>query len=173
MKKVINKILILFFITGLSVNFISCLGAGRSITFQENIKHISYDQVFEVALKSAEKMCEECKKINPFNFPVLVSLGTSKSRGIITLHYQFDPEAGSLCTQPPPEVSAMAKRIFVPRFGAEFYMHIKIIRDKDKATGINIQVTQSKGIKKEIFDREMERLKSVYQSYLNKYLSNL
>lgn len=163
----------LFFMTGLSVNLVSCLGAGRSITFQENIRHMSYDQVFEAALKSAEKMSEECKKINPFNFPVLVSLGTNKSRGIITLHYQFDPKAGSLCTQPPFEVSDIAKRIFIPRFGAEFYMHIKIIKEKDKATGINIQVTQTKGIKKEIFDREMERLRDVYQTYLVKNLSNL
>lgn len=157
-------------IVGFSIFISSCLGVGKSITIEETFKPLPYDRAFDIALSSAEKMCEECKKINPFNFPVIVSLGTSKSRGVITIHYKFDPEAGSLCTKPPLDTSSFAKRTFVPHFGAEFYMHIRIIKEQDKATGLNIEVTQSKGVKKEVFEKEMEKLRDVYRSYLNKAL---
>lgn len=150
-----------------------CLGIGKGISVQETLKPLPYDQAFDVALRSAEKMCEECKNINPFNFPVIVSLGTSKSRGVITVHYRFDPEAGSICSKPPVDISSSAKRVFVPHFGAEFYMHIRIIKEGDKAKAVSIEITQSKGVKKDVFDKEMERFKDVYKNYLNKEYSVL
>lgn len=59
----------------------SCLGVGKRATFEEYLEPLSYDKAFTSSLKAAEEMADECSKINPFNFPTVVSLGTSKSRG--------------------------------------------------------------------------------------------
>ncbi|MCS7278795.1 MAG: hypothetical protein NZ530_01880 [Thermodesulfobacteriaceae bacterium] len=168
-----NRKFKLFSIIGFLVFLSSCLGVGRGIIAQETLKPMPYEYTFEVALKSAEKMLEECKRINPFNFPNIVSIGTSKERGLITLYYRFDPEAGSICTKPPIDLTSFVKRTFVPHFGAEFYMYIRIKKEEDKATGINIEITQTKGLKKDIFDKEMERLREVYKNYFNRMLKNL
>lgn len=157
----------LFIITGLSLFFICCFGAGRQLVINEPMASVSYDQAWEIALNSAREMCEEGKKINPYNFPVLVSLGTSKSRNVITLKYDFDPAAGSIGTEPPNAAELIAKK-FVPRFGAEFYIHIKLIKSGQQINGVKIEVTQMKGIKKEEFDREAERVKDYYLQFLKK-----
>ncbi|CUS79087.1 hypothetical protein JGI3_01075 [Candidatus Kryptobacter tengchongensis] len=166
MKK-INLLLVL--LLGFSLTFFSCLGVGTRLTLTESFETIPYDEAFEIALKSAKEMQEECSKTNPFNFPVIVSLGTSKSRGVITVHYRFDPEAGSVCTKPPESISSLAKRTFVPHFAAEFYMHIRFLKEGDIAKGVKIEITQSKGVKKKVFEEEMDNLRKAYLSYLKKY----
>lgn len=148
----------------------SCLGVGSKVVSQGDFRSpLPYDKAFELSLKAAEEMVEECKKVNPFNFPVLVSLGTSKSRGVITMHYRYDPEAGSVYTRPPMDATSVAKRVFVPHFAAEFYMHIRFQREGDTARGLQIEVTQMKGVKKEIFDEEMQKLRTVYLEFLKRY----
>lgn len=156
-----------FIITGLSLFFICCFGAGSQLAINESMASVSYDQAWEIALNSAREMCEEGKKINPYNFPVLVSIGTSKSRNVITMKYDFDPAAGSIGTEPPNAAELIAKK-FVPRFGAEFYVHIKLIKSGQQINGVKIEVTQMKGIKKEEFDREAERVKDYYLQFLKK-----
>lgn len=164
MVKKINLLLLVSFLLIL----ISCLGVGKSLVLEEIWEPISYDRAYEIALESARQMHEECRRINAINYPVIGSLGTSKSRGVITIYYKFDPEAGSICTKPPESVSSFIKETFVPHFGAEFYMHIRFLKEDDTAKGVKIEVTQTKGIKKEIFENEMENLKGVYLSYLKK-----
>jgi len=146
----------------------ACFGAGRQIVAEQSQPEFSYDEAYEIALKSAEEMCQEAKKVNPYNFPAIVKLGTSKSRNIITVFYQFDPVAGSVGTK-PPETGEIVAKSFVPHFGAEFYLHIKLLKQGDKAQGVKVTVTQMKGVKKEIFDQEMENLKNYYLGFLNKY----
>ncbi len=99
----------------------------------------------------------------------MVSLGTSQKRGVITVHYRFDPEAGSVCSEPPGGVSSFLKRAFVPHFGAEFYMHVRFVREGNQALGVRVEVTQSKGVKKQIFDEEKERLRELYVRYLRRH----
>lgn len=96
-------------------------------------------------------------------------MGTSKSRGVITLRYRFDPESGSGCRKPPETISSFTKRVFFPHFGAEFFMHIRFVKEGDVAKGVKIETTQMKGVKKEVFDREMENLKNSYMEYLKRY----
>lgn len=146
----------------------SCLGIGQNLIVEESFMAIPYEEAFHLALRSAEQMHDECRRINPINYPVIVSLGTSKSRGVITVLYKYDPEAGSIGTDPPKSLSSMATSIFVPRFGAEFYMHIRFSREGDVARGVKIEVTQHKGIKKQIFQEEMEKLKKTYLTYLKR-----
>ncbi|HEK84749.1 MAG: hypothetical protein ACPLZD_06265 [Candidatus Saccharicenans sp.] len=157
----------MFIITALSLFLICCFGAGRQLVIDEPVAPVSYDQAWEIALNSAREMCEEGKKINPYNFPVLVSLGTSKSRDVITLRYDFDPAAGSIGTEPPNAAELIAKK-FVPRFGAEFYIHIKLIKSGQQVNGVKIEVTQMKGVKKEEFDREADKVKDFYLQFLKK-----
>lgn len=164
--KKIYQLLLIAFLINLPFIFISCLGAGRIIVLSEPFEPIPYDKAFDLALESAKEMQEQCQRINAFNYPVVVALGTSKSRGVITMHYRFDPEAGSVCTKPPESITSLAKRIFVPRFAAEFYMHIRFLKEGDIAKGVKIEVMQSKGVKKEVFDNEMKNLRNVYLSYL-------
>jgi len=146
----------------------SCLGIGKIITSEEFLIEIPYDQAFDLALESAKEMQEKCKIINVFNFPVIVSLGTSKSREVITVHYKYDPEAGSVCIKPPESLESMGKRVFVPHFGAEFYMYIRFLKEGNMAKGVKIEVTQYKGVKKEIFEKEMYHLRDIYLTYLKK-----
>ncbi|MGB9715805.1 MAG: hypothetical protein ACPL1G_05305 [Thermodesulfovibrionales bacterium] len=146
---------------------IGCLGAGRSLVVEERVKALPFERAWEIALNSAKQMCEQAKKINPYNFPVIVSLGTSKARYIITLRYDYDPEAGSIGKTPPNAGKVLAKQ-FVPHFGAQYYVHIKLITQDEQATGIKVEVTQMKGVKKEKFDLEAENLKEYYLSFLRK-----
>lgn len=126
---------------------------------------MSYDRAWDLALQSAQQMCEEGKRVNHYNFPFLVSLGTSKSRRVITIKYDYDPAAGSVGTTPPNAEELIAKQ-FVPRFGAEFYMHIRLVKKGDEVRRIRVEVTQMKGINKEEFVREAENLKNYYLSFL-------
>lgn len=107
----------------------SCLGVGTNIKVEENLEIISYDKAFDIALETAKEIHLKCKNINPYNYPTIVDAGVSKSRGVITIHYKYDPAAGSVCSSPPEPIKVMAKG-FVPHFGAEFYMHIKIYKNR-------------------------------------------
>lgn len=128
--------------------FTSCLIVGSKIAFlEESINPLPYDKAFDLALKAAEEMHEEFKNTIPFNYPVIVSTGTSKSRKVITIHYKFDLEAGSLNTKPPVDLTSTIKRVFFP-LGAKFYMHIRFLKEGDMARGLKIEVTQMKGVKK-------------------------
>lgn len=151
-----------------STLFSSCLGVGISVKEERTQASLPYEQAFELSLKAAREMEQRCKEINSYNFPAVVSLGTSKSRGVITLFYRFDPAWGSLCTRPPkkPAAQEAAEILVVPRFGAEFYLHVKFIREKNLATGVRVEVIQSKGVKKETFSQEMENFKNTFLSYL-------
>lgn len=149
----------------------SSFGLGQKLLSRYTLPLGMEADSYDLALKAAEKMCDECKGVNPFNFPIIVSLGTSKSRGVITIHYKFDPEAGSVCTSPPVGLVPSTKRIFVPRFGAEFYMHIRTVKGEDGSPCLDINVTQSKGIGREIFDKEMEILVETYKRYLERLLT--
>lgn len=146
---------------------VCCFGAGRQLVTQEQVAPLSFDQAWEVALTSARQMCEEAKKANPYNFPIIVSLGTSKSRNVITIKYDYDPAAGSVGTE-PPNASELAAKQFVPRFGAEYYIHIRLVKSGQQVSGVKVEVTQMKGVKKEEFDREAEKLKEYYLSFLKK-----
>lgn len=161
-----EKILIFLLLSCLFLT--SCLGVGQHVIVEESLVAIPYDEAFDIALRSAEQMYNDCLKINPINYPIIVSLGTSKSRGVITVLYKFDPEAGSIGTEPPKSISSTAARVFVPRFGAEFYMHIKFARDGNLVRGVKVDVMQSKGVKKQIFQEEMENLKKIYLTYLKR-----
>jgi len=148
----------------------SCLGVGSKAVFlEQSLSPLPYDKAFDISLRAAEEMVEICKKKNPINFPVIVSLGTSKSKGVITLYYKFDPEAGSVCTQHPKGLTSFAKEWLVPHFGAEFYMHIRFQKEENMVSGLNIEITQMKGIKKEVFDEERQKLKTIYLEFLKKY----
>jgi len=151
--------------------FSSCLGVGMSLREEKVQASLPYEQAFERALKAAKEMEQRCKEINSYNFPAIVSVGTSKSRGVITLVYQFDPAWGSLCTKPPkvPAVEEAAKILFVPRFGAKFYLHVRFLKEKNVARGVRLEVTQSSGVKKESFRQEMEKFKNTYLVYLNRH----
>ncbi len=164
-----SLILITGLITGLAFFLFSCLGVGQRLVIQEPLLSIPYDRAFDLALQSAEQMHNECRKINPFNYPTIVLLGTSKSRGVITIFYKFDPEAGSIGKEPPMSISSVFERVFVPHFAAEFYMHIRFLKEGDMARGVQVEVMQSKGIKKQIFQEEMENLRKTYFSYLKRY----
>jgi len=165
----VQKLQFLFVII-FSILLTSCLGVGsKAIFVEQSVSLLPYDKAFDLSLRAAEEMVETCKKRNPINFPIIVSLGTSKSRGVITLHYKFDPEAGSVCTPHPKGLTPFAKEWFVPHFGAEFYMHIRFQKEGDMVKGLNIEVTQMKGIKKKVFDEEREKLKDVYIEFLKKY----
>ncbi|MGQ9801823.1 MAG: hypothetical protein ACUVRL_09200 [Candidatus Saccharicenans sp.] len=160
----------LLLVVSLIFAFSSCLGVGKKMVFQEeSITALPYDNAFDSALKAAEEMHEECKKINPFNYPIIVSLGTSKSRKVITIHYKYDPEAGSINTKPPIDLSSTLKRTFVPHFGAEYYMHIRIQKEGDIVKGLKIEITQMKGVKNQVFEEEMKRLRAVYTEFLKKH----
>jgi len=128
-----------------------CLGVGRNLIIEEPFKALPFDRAWEIALLSAEQMCEEGKKINPYNFPVLVKIGTSKTRNIITLRYG----------------KVLAKQ-FVPHFAAKYYVHIKLIKQDDRATGVQIEVTQMKGVKKKELDQEAENVKNYCLCFLRK-----
>jgi len=52
-----------------------CLGVGRNLIIEEPFKALPFDRAWEIALLSAEQMCEEGKKLI---FPVLFKIGTSK-----------------------------------------------------------------------------------------------
>jgi len=172
-RKLTESLKIFLALLGLLVTCLlsfACFGAGRQIVVEQTYPELSYDDAYEKALKSAEEMCQEAKKVNPYNFPVIVKIGTSKSRNIITVSYQYDPVAGSVGTK-PPETGEIVAKSFVPHFGAEFYLHIKLIKQADKARGVKVTVTQMKGVKKDVFDQEMENLKSYYLSFLSKYWS--
>ncbi|MGC8810167.1 MAG: hypothetical protein ACP5Q3_07950 [bacterium] len=158
---------VLVFLLGMPWLLIGCLGAGRNLVVEERVNALPFERAWEIALVSAEQMCEQAKKINPYNFPVIVSLGTSKTRNIITLRYDYDPEAGSVGKTPPNAGKVLAKQ-FVPHFGAQYYVHIKLIRQDDRATGVEVEVTQMKGVKKEKFEQEAENLKDYYLSFLRK-----
>ncbi len=164
-----GRLRLFFWVVAFPFVLFSCVGAGRNIVSKEPFPFIPYDRAFDLALKAANEMHEECSKINPINFPTVVSMGTSKSRGVITLQYRFDPEAGSLCRKPPEAITSFAKRVFVPHFGAEFFMHIRFIKEGEVAKGVTIEVTQMKGVKKEVFDREGENLKNFYIEYLRRF----
>ncbi|MEW5876741.1 MAG: hypothetical protein AB1751_01575 [Acidobacteriota bacterium] len=153
----------------LGLFLVSCLGAGRAVRQEQALAPLPYDRAFDLALQSAREMSEECRQVNPFNYPAVVSLGTSQKRGVITVHYRFDPEAGSVCTEPPGGASAFLKRAFVPHFGAEFYMHVRFVREGDRALGVQVEVSQSKGVKKAVFDEEMERLRELYLRFLRRH----
>ncbi len=146
---------------------VCCFGAGRQLVTQEPMTALSFDQAWDVAMASARQMCEEAKKINPYNFPIIVSLGTSRSRNVITIKYDYDPAAGSVGTEPPNAEELVAKQ-FVPRFGAEYYVHIRLVKTGQQVSGVKVEVTQMKGVKKEEFDREAEKLKEYYLSFLKK-----
>lgn len=148
---------------------VSCLGAGQAVRQKQALPPLPYDKAFDLALQSAREMNEECRQVNPFNYPTVVSLGTSQRRGVITVHYRFDPEAGSACTEPPGGVSSFLKRAFVPHFGAEFYMHVRFVREGDRALGVHLEVSQSKGVKKAAFDAEMQHLKELYLRFLRRH----
>ncbi|MGC8916091.1 MAG: hypothetical protein ACP5NF_03840 [Thermoanaerobaculum sp.] len=98
-----------------------------------------------------------------------MELGTSQKRGVITVHYRFDPEAGSICSEPPGGASSFLKRTFVPHFGAEFYMHVRFLQERNEALGVRVEVTQSKGVKKQVFEEEKRRFRDVYLSYLRRH----
>ena len=67
-------------------SLVACIaGAGKKVELEETLPALSYDQAREVALQGANQMCQDGKMINPYNFPVLVSPGTSKSRRVITI----------------------------------------------------------------------------------------
>lgn len=146
-----------------------CLGVGGVISQEQPFSALPYEQAFALALQSAREMHEECRQIDPFNYPAVVSLGTSQKRGVITVHYRFDPEAGSICSEPPGGVSSFLKRAFVPHFGAEFYMHVRFVREGERALGVRVEVSQSRGLKKRTFEEEKERLREVYLSYLRRH----
>ncbi|KDA52869.1 hypothetical protein EG19_09215 [Thermoanaerobaculum aquaticum] len=95
--------------------------------------------------------------------------GYEPKEGVITVHYRFDPEAGGICSEPPGGVSSFLKQAFVPHFGAEFFMHVRFVREADRALGVQVEVTQSKGVKKAVFDAEMERFKELYLRYLRRH----
>lgn len=145
----------------------SCLGIGTTIKPEESLTPIPYDRAFDLALKSAVDMISDCKSINVYNFPVLVETGTSKSRGVITIHYKYDPSAGNICSPPPESIKILTSR-FVPHFGAEYYMHVRFIQTENIAKGVSIEITQWKGVKKREFIDEMERLKEIYLTYLKR-----
>lgn len=163
LTKFLKTFLVLFFL----ITMVSCLGVGTRIKPEETFIPISYDKAFDISLKSANQMIQECKIINPYNFPIIVDIGTSKSRGVITLHYRYDPVAGNICSQPPEPIKVLGKG-FIPHFGAEYYMHIRFIKKGDIAEGVKIEITQMKGIKKQEFVDEMERLKETYLKYLRR-----
>lgn len=163
-----GKIIKLIFMIEFCFFLSSCLGVSQHIVVEESLRAIPYEEAFDIALRSAEQMHLECQRINPFNYPLIVSLGTSKSRGVITVLYKFDPEAGNIGTEPPKSISSMAARIFVPHFAAEFYMHIRFSKEGNLARGVKIDVMQSKGVKKQNFQEEMENLKRIYLTYLKR-----
>uniref|UniRef100_A0A7V4N406 Uncharacterized protein n=1 Tax=Thermodesulfobacterium geofontis TaxID=1295609 RepID=A0A7V4N406_9BACT len=117
---------------------IDCLSVGRNFIIEESFNTLPFDRTWEIALLNAEQMCEKAKKINPYNFPVIVSLGTSKTMNIITLRYDYDPTAGSIGKIPPEAGKILAKQ-FVPHFAAQYYVHIKLIKQGDQATGVKIK----------------------------------
>lgn len=162
-----SQMMKIFFLSFSFVIFASCLGIGNRIKLEETFTPIPYDQAFDLALKSAREMHQECKRINFHNFPIIVDLGTSKSRGVITLHYKYDPTAGNVCSPPPEPVKSLAMG-FVPHFGAEFYMHVRFAKTEGTTKGVSIEISQSKGVKKEEFANEMERLKEIYLKYLKR-----
>jgi len=158
---------ILIFLLFIPWLLIGCLGVGRNLIIEEPFNTLPFDRAWEIALLSAEQMCEEAKKVNPYNFPVIVSIGTSKIRNIITLRYDYDPVAGSIGKIPPDAGKVLTKQ-FVPHFAAQYYVHIKLIKQGDQATGVKIEVTQVKGVKKKEFDQEAENLKNYYFTFLRK-----
>lgn len=113
-----RKIANFIFIAAFCLFLTSCLGIGQNLMVEESFMPIPYEEAFHLALRSAEQMHNECRRINPINYPMIVSLGTSKSRGVITVLYKYDPEAGSIGTEPPKSLSSLAASIFVPHFGA-------------------------------------------------------
>ncbi len=46
---------------------------------------------------------------------------------------------------------------------------MRFVREGNQALGVRVEGTQSKGVKKQIFDEEKERLRELYVRYLRRH----
>jgi hypothetical protein len=164
MKEIIFCLKLFIFLLFIPWLLIGCIGIGRSLIIEEPFNTLPFDRAWEIALLSAQQMCEEARKVNPYNFPVIFS--SSKTDNIITLMYEYKPPAGSIGK--PPDVEKVFWSRDIPFFAARFSVKINLIKQGDQATGVKIEVKQITGVKKEEFDREAENLKNYYFSFLRK-----